>query len=490
MKIFISWIGRNDLDGAKAKTANNGSIVKAIEEDTYDFLYLFNNYDEDVSYFTDCLAKRTKAKIKCENIKLTSPTNHEEIYANMRKQLKKIASSHSNANFTFQVSSGTSAMALTWMLLSPVYGARLIEVSKEAGVQQVNLPFEISAYFLPDSELTRLGEQKTPANSAFKDIIYASHLMKETVSKAQQVAPREITVLIEGESGTGKELFAKAIHNSSTRKDENFVAVNCGAIPSELIESMLFGYEKGSFTGADKRTEGHFHRADKGTLFLDELGEISQKAQVALLRALQENEIVRVGSSKPEKVNVRIIAATNRNLLEEVAKGNFRADLFYRLAIACLHLPPLRERGEDISLLLDDAILKANEALGILDTKKHKKFSDLAKKVMLSHSWQGNIRELYNTVIRAILWSEEDIISVEKAKQAMFTVSVKEDNILNHSIGNGFSLVDLMGDVARNYIAKAEQESHGNKRKASELLGFENYQTFSNWQKKYIKEKN
>lgn len=487
MKILISWIGQNDFDGIGNTNTYAGNIVTALKAEKYDHLFLFNNYkDKDSLGFKSFIQNLTSAEIIIQKVDLSSPTNHKEIYTNVRDFVKNIALEYPHAELTFQTSSGTSAMALTWMLLSPVYNAKLIECSKEAGVQAVALPFEIVSYFLPDKELIRLTEHKAPVDTAFKDIIHASPIMVETISKAQHVAPRDITVLIEGESGTGKELFARAIHESSNRKDKPFIAVNCGAISSELIESSLFGYEKGAFTGANQRKDGHFKEADGGTLFLDELGEISQKTQVALLRVLQENEIVRIGSSKAEKVDVRIIAATNRNLLDEVAKGNFRADLFYRLAIACLYLPPLRERGNDIYLLLEDALQKANTALAIEDLEKHKKFSDSAKKVMFSHPWKGNIRELYNTVMRAVLWSKETIISAESIKQSLFQSPNEQNDILNRSIGNGFSLNDLIADVARTYIKKAEEESHGNKRKASELLGFENYQTYTNWQKKYM----
>lgn len=487
MKILISWIGQNDYDGIGNTTTYAGNIVTALKAEKYDHLYLLNSYeDKDLIHFKKSLQKITSAEIFCQEHTLTSPTNHKEIYPFVRDFVKDIALKYPHAELIFQTSSGTSAMSLTWMLLSPVYKAKLIECSKEAGLQTVVLPFEIASYFLPDKELIRLTEYKAPINTAFKDIIHESPIMQETISKAQHVAPRDITVLIEGESGTGKELFARAIHESSNRKDKPFIAVNCGAISSELIESSLFGHEKGAFTGANQRKDGHFKEADGGTLFLDELGEISQKTQVALLRVLQENEIVRIGSSKAEKVDVRIIAATNRNLLEEVAKGNFRADLFYRLAIACLYLPPLRERGNDIYLLLEDALQKANTALAIEDLEKHKKFSDSAKKVILSHSWKGNIRELYNTVMRAVLWSKETIISAENIKQSLFQSPNEQNDILKRPIGNGFSLNDLIGDVARNYIEKAEEESHGNKRKASQLLGFDNYQTYTNWQKKYL----
>ncbi len=208
---------------------------------------------------------------------------------------------------------------------------------------------------------------------------------------------------------------------------------------------------------------------------------------MALLRVLQEKKVTRIGSSTAEHIDVRIIAATNRNLIEEVGKGNFRSDLFYRIAVACLYIPPLRKRKDDILLLLDDASKKANDSLQLQGNEKHKIFSDFAKKIILSHPWHGNVRELYNTVTRAILWSSEDMISEESIKQALFQIPQQTDSVWDHELGNGFSINELLDSIAVSYMEKAEKESHGNKTKASKLLGFKNYQTFTNWQKKYKK---
>ena len=308
--------------------------------------------------------------------------------------------------------------------------------------------------------------------------------MHEVVAQAQRVAPRDVTVLIEGESGTGKELFARAIHGGSQRSSGPFVAVNCGAIPGELVESALFGHKKGAFSGAAQDAQGFFHAANKGTLFLDELGELPLAAQVKLLRVLQEKAVTRVGDTKSQAVDVRIIAATNRNLIHETAKGRFRSDLFYRLAVAILRLPPLRERGEDVALLLDDVLGKVNRELLVRGKEKDKKFSDSAKKIMLQHSWPGNIRELHNTVMRAVLWSSDEVIGEHSVRQALLLPEKAESSVLERPLGNGFSLKFLLDEVAAHYIRRAEKEANGIKAKASNLLGFKNYQTFSNWRDK------
>ena len=247
-------------------------------------------------------------------------------------------------------------MAAVWVILAKTrfFPATIIESSEKHGVREVSVPFDISAEFLadllrqPDRELERLSAGLPPQAAAFDDIIHRSLEMRRVILLARRVAPHSVPVLIEGESGTGKELMARAIHHSSPRREERFISVNCGAIPENLVESELFGHEKGAFTGAVKMRKGHFEAASGGTLFLDEIGELPLPAQTKLLRVLQEKEVQPVGSSKPCPVDVRVISATNRTLTEEVAGGRFREDLFYRLAVAVLKLPPFRERGGDV----------------------------------------------------------------------------------------------------------------------------------------------
>ena len=210
------------------------------------------------------------------------------------------------------------------------------------------------------------------------------------------VAPSEATVLINGKSGTGKELVARAIHNQSQRKDGPWVAVNCAALTESLLESELFGHEKGAFTGADKRRDGRFLQADGGTLFLDEIGEISLLMQVKLLRAIQQREIQRVGGDATLKVDVRIVAATNRNLLDEVAAGRFREDLYYRLNVVSIQVPSLQERSEDIPLLAEHFL----KVFGERNRKDVKGFTPKAMDMLIKYPWPGNVRELENAVER------------------------------------------------------------------------------------------
>jgi DNA-binding NtrC family response regulator len=293
-------------------------------------------------------------------------------------------------------------------------------------------------------------------------------------------------VLIEGASGTGKELLARAIHRASPRRDEPFVAVNCGAIPAELVESELFGHEKGAFTGADRARKGHFEEARGGTLFLDEVGELPTLAQVKLLRVLQEGELVRVGSSKPVPVDVRVLAATNRDLLAEVAAGRFRADLFYRLAVAVLRLPPLSERQGDLGLLVDALLAQVNRESAGEPGYREKRLSAAARNLLLRHPWPGNVRELLNTLRRAAIWTPGEVIDAEDVQEALLpTPREPDDGILHRPLGPELHLPQLLAQVARHYLERALAEAHGNKTKAAALVGLPSYQTLTNWLKRH-----
>jgi two-component system response regulator HydG len=239
-----------------------------------------------------------------------------------------------------------------------------------------------------------------------RNLIGRSAAMTRLIETASQVAPSEATVLITGESGTGKEMIAGLIHYNSLRKDGPFIRFNCAAIAETLLESELFGHEKGAFTGAERRKEGKFRQADKGSLFLDEVSEMSVGMQVKLLRVLQERELTRVGGEEVIQVDVRLIAATNRDLLREVAAGRFREDLFYRLNVVTLPVPPLRERPEDIPLLAQEFLVRFAEK----NRKAIKGFTPQAMDGLLRHPWPGNVRELMNAVERGVVLSRGEYL--------------------------------------------------------------------------------
>lgn len=295
----------------------------------------------------------------------------------------------------------------------------------------------------------------------FDKIIGKDKNFISTIECAKKISDSKSTVLITGESGTGKEIFAQAIHNYSSRREKHFIAVNCGAIPSNLIEAELLGYDEGAFTGARKGgNAGKFEIADGGTIFLDEIGEMPLEMQVRLLRVIEEGVVSRIGSSKQVPVNVRIIAATNRDLKEEVSLGNFRKDLFYRLNVLPIPLPPLRDRREDIPLLIDYYMNKIGKKLN----KEKIQIDKSIMEKLLQYEWPGNIRELQN-VIELMLNTEkvpEDIL-----KQHKPTI------IIERNVVEGFAKIEDMKleNVEKNHIIKVLKSFNGNISLAANAMG-------------------
>jgi DNA-binding NtrC family response regulator len=269
-----------------------------------------------------------------------------------------------------------------------------------------------------EGELGRI-KRSQAGTLTFQDIVTRSGKMQSVLRSAEKAAGSVIPVLIEGESGVGKELIARAIHGSGERKAKPFVAVNCGAIPDNLVESILFGHEKGAFTGATEKHAGKFLEASGGTLFLDEVGELPPAAQVKLLRAIQEGEVEPVGGRKPVKVDVRIISATNRNLIDDVKTGRFREDLFYRLHVFPIAVPPLRERNEDIPDLVRHFLARIAAEEG----KRVRSISGEALALLGRHRWPGNVRQLENTMFRAVVMAEGDSIGIDEFPQIAAQVS-------------------------------------------------------------------
>jgi len=289
-------------------------------------------------------------------------------------------------------------------------------------------------------------------------LIGESEAMQRVFSAIDKAASTYATVLISGESGTGKELLARAIHYNSSRASSPFVPVNCGAIPEELLESELFGHIKGAFTGATETRAGFFQTADGGTIFLDEISETSLSMQVKLLRVLQDKEVCMVGSTRSRKVDVRILASTNKDLLSLVKKGAFRDDLFYRIHVITIELPPLRERGDDILLLIQHFSTKFATEVG----KGTPQFSDKALQILRNYHWPGNIRELENVVQRLVIMTDGDLIEVPDLPSLMRFSTLRE---------TGFHRT--LAEVEAEYIRNVLGSVNGNKTRAAEILGID-----------------
>lgn len=296
-----------------------------------------------------------------------------------------------------------------------------------------------------------------------KKIIGSSKKMQELFATLEKISPTNATVLITGESGTGKELVANAIHNKSTRKDKPYIRVNCGAIPENLLESELFGYEKGAFTGAQNRKPGRFDRAQGGTLFLDEIGELSLALQVKLLRVLQEKEFERVGGTEVIKTDVRILAATNKNLDKKVVEGLFREDLLYRLKVIPIEIPPLRERKEDIPLLIEFFIEKYASELNKDKVSIEKDALDM----LYDYEYPGNIRELQNIIERMVLLAVDGHITMDQVPKEVIKGAFSNKNELFILPQQGISLEE----VEKSFVKQALEMAKGNQTHAAKLLG-------------------
>ncbi len=363
------------------------------------------------------------------------------------------------------------------VIMMSAYGSvdLAIEAMKEGAYDFISKPFKTDEVLLTlkkaeerellkkENRALREELEEERGTKEFDAIIGESNTIKSLLNLAKKVAPYDTTILITGESGVGKELIARGIHTSSPRGNRSFFAINCGSIPLELLESELFGYMKGAFTGADKDKKGMFEEANGSTLFLDEIGELPVAMQVKLLRVLQENEIRPIGANVGKKIDVRILAATARDLEKEVQEKSFRQDLFYRLNVMPLRLPPLRERVEDIPLLCTHFINKYNRRF----TTHIQRVSKTAMTRLIHYDWPGNIRELENVIQRGVVLTENNTIDETHLPTS---IGEKKKSPLDSTFDNIFSIKNAQKILEEEMIRKALNETAGNKSKAAQLL--------------------
>ncbi len=336
-------------------------------------------------------------------------------------------------------------------------------LTKPLDIDELKLLVEKALHHHQLKEENKYMKERLDDRFDFSRIIGKSRAMQDLFETMAMIAPSDATVLITGESGTGKELIANAIHQNSTRRDKPFITVNCAALPENLLESELFGHVKGAFTGAESPRKGRFHLADTGSVFLDEIGEMPLITQVKILRVLQEHEFEPLGSSDTVKVNTRVIAATNKDLEEEVRKGNFRKDLYYRLNVVNLNVVPLRERRDDIPLLVDYFLEKYSGK----NMRLIKALSPQAMDLIMRHQWPGNVRELKNVIERAVILSRGDIITPEQFPDSLKAIGEDENGPRDVDISPGMPLKE----VEKQMIIKTLEENDGNRTHTAGLLG-------------------
>ncbi len=470
MKILISFIGNNDC----FPNEKSGAILTVLENHKFDKLYLLYNHEKYLKPASEILAfcrkNYPKLQVIYKDCLSNDPTNYNIVYPAMYKALSEIQSENPKAKFTISVTSGTPTMHACWLFLKQgkVTDAKLIQVSRESGISEVTFELDdfpkIKKVSALKTELTKFKREneflKKNINLAYDEIIGESAEILNLKKEISVFADSEIPIFIQGESGTGKELVAEAIHKNSARKDGNLVKVNCGAIPLELFESEFFGHKKGSFTGANSDKDGKFKLADNGTIFLDEVADLPLSVQVKLLRVLQDGTFFPVGSSFEEKVNVRVISATNKNIEKLVEEGTFREDLFYRLVVRKIFIPPLRERTNDKILIAEKILSELNKKY-----QKSKIFSNSAKTKILQNQWRGNVRQLKNAVESAFVFPENEI-SAESLN--IIEIGKTQSEVLIPDEGINFDF-----EVPKKYYEAALKKANGNATQAARLLGLE-----------------
>lgn len=483
IKVLLTFTGFHDpfFKGTINNEELPGPIISLLKHKHYDLVILFDT--PGTAKVTDLTRKAIEylnkdIKVSVMQVPLKDPTSYEQILTGIRSFLPKIIDECKDASFDISVASGTPQMHSCWLLLS---------ASGEIPSKVVNIrPLRFVTNELPLINETDLSNRIFPQ-------VRAEAVMKSTDAEVSFLDPREAQsrlgivgdhssvlkaletsallaesqapVLILGETGTGKELFARYIHELSGRAENPFVAINCAAIPEDLLESILFGHKKGAFTGAMLDQVGKFDVADGGTLFLDEIGELPLPAQAKLLRVLQDGMVEPLGHRKPHKVNVRLVSATNKKLRQLVKKGRFREDLFFRLNVGEIILPSLRERRSDIPKLALQALDRLNQSL-----KNPKRLTSDALSRLQTHNWEGNVRDLQNVIERSVRLCRADVLDADDLLITdPITYSDPFDTLPDPY--EGFSLESFLGSARKQMILRALEIADGNQSRAARLLG-------------------
>jgi len=470
-KILLSFTGNHDPYSKENESL--GPILSIINQEKYDVLCLL--YDT-----AEYLIKASAIKKYCQThfpeltvryfeTPIYNPIEYNLVYPAMYQSIKEITQEYGDEEYTVSVTSGTPTMHSCWLFMAKggILNARLIQISRESGISEITFDLddfpEISQPMGIKAQMTRLNRENRSLRNhleiGFEKLIGEHESIKKIKKQIQICSQYDIPVLIQGETGTGKELAALALHSQSLRKEKPFIAINCGAISPNLFESEFFGHKKGAFTGAVQNYEGKFLEADGGTLFLDEIGDLPLEIQVKLLRVLQEGSFFPVGSNEEKKVNVRIISASHKNLIELVREKGFREDLYYRIARDIMKLPPLRERGNDIILISEKIMKNLNN-----QHRQIKKLTSRSFDKLLTYDWPGNIRELQSVLETAFIYSEENI--EEENIRFIASAAEKKNNEINIPIEG----IDLDGEVIPSYYQAAIEAAEGNKEQAAKLL--------------------
>jgi DNA-binding NtrC family response regulator len=481
MDILLSFTGFHD-PYAKSLISNDelpGPILSLVKAKSFQKVILF------ATPRTQTNTSETKKTIEINNpfsavevvnLDLNDPTDYFAILHKLRNQFQIVSENNKESNYFVAVASGTPQMHACWLLLvasgeitakilhirPPAFVTKELPLISEVDLTHPDFPTvrsNICHYDLPDEPVHDLDTVIRESR-----IIGDHPSFRKALEKGAVFAPYNKPVLILGETGTGKDLIAKLIHRLSGRPSDRFIAENCATI-KDLAESRLFGHKKGSFTGAVSDQTGRFDQADGGTLFLDELGELPLETQAKLLRVLQDGMIEPLGAGKSHKVDVRIIAATNKDLLKAITDGEFREDLYYRLRGCVINLPPLRDRRTDIPKIALSILDRINASVRI-----PRRLSPDALKILQNHSWAGNVRDLEHVIENAVILSRNDIIEPKDLELIDFIASATNEQIIP-DLYDGFRMEDYLDEIRQGLIKKAASLSEGNQSQAAKLLG-------------------
>ncbi len=499
MDILFSWLGHTDLGNMQDDMDGPISQIACFSDREFLRIFIISNqrpehWDPYKLWLKKRLAKHNKCSAEieiCFAKGVKNVVDYGQLAVVTKQYLGELCQAENTV--TINLTSGTGAMtAVSTLVGMGKTNCRFVQTDRRKPDSipiETIIPSDFGDQYITSAlaHSASLATAEAPLSDDFKKIATHSPKMKALVNKAQKLALSEVPALILGETGVGKETIAQAIHKTSIRHKHKIAAINCGAIAEGLLESILFGHKKGSFTSANSDQKGIFEEADKGTVFLDEVGELSLNAQTKLLRVLQDKKIRPVGANKDVPIDVRLIAATHRNLSQMVAEGTFREDLFYRIAVGIIEIPPLRERQEDIEQLslelaseIDQQMLKHQH----FSNYKSKNISDCAIKFTKEQPWPGNIRELWNTLNRAYLWSEGTQIDKSDISNAL--VSRIEKNDISDICLTANQTVDvneLVDKYKKKYVEAAMKTSGGNKSKAAKMLGLNSHQVLGKWLK-------
>jgi DNA-binding NtrC family response regulator len=478
-RILLSFVGFHDpySDGVVEGQRNAGPVLSAMGHARFDHVFLFDTPRtvEMTRATVDAVTRRFPGtRVEIVDMKLDDPTDYAGILAQLRRQFSRIEKAHLNADFFVSISSGTPQMQSCWLLLAasgeipatllqPQPPQFVSDPAKAVKVIDLDNPAFPEIRTGTTAEVRLQGDQGREALVRDLGIVGDCAPYRTALDRVMNLAPYDVNVLLLGETGSGKELFARLLHQAGPRKSKPLVSINCAAYPETLLDSQLFGHERGAFTGAATRQTGKFEMADGGILFLDEIGELPIASQSKLLRALEHGEIEPLGAGRPKKVNVRVVAATNRNVKDAIKQREFREDLYFRFG-GVVEIPPLRERRSDIAPLAQHALIRWNQT-----HENTKCLSATALRRLRQYPWPGNVRELIKVVEDAAIMTAGKII---RDCDLRFDAVPSLDTVeLLPEPHEGFDLERYQRHTRRQLIERALGIAHGNQAQAARLLG-------------------